>query len=132
MPVGDVNINNIKSCIGRGLGAIRQIAKSHFKYIFYILQVYQNELKKFSQGSTFEAINSLDLKALKIVVPPLQEQQKKASILSSVDEQIEITDNLIEKTKELKKGLMQKLLTKGIGHERFKDTEIGRIPEDWE
>jgi len=27
---------------------------------------------------------------------------------------------------------MQELLTKGIGHTEFKDTEIGRIPKDWE
>jgi type I restriction enzyme S subunit len=54
-----------------------------------------------------------------------------ALILSSVDEKIENTDKLIEKTKEFKKGLMQRLLTKGIGHDRFKDTEIGRIPEEW-
>jgi type I restriction enzyme S subunit len=32
----------------------------------------------------------------------------------------------------LKKGLMQELLTKGIGHKEFKDTEIGKIPKDWE
>uniref|UniRef100_UPI00262C86F8 restriction endonuclease subunit S n=1 Tax=Clostridium sp. TaxID=1506 RepID=UPI00262C86F8 len=30
-----------------------------------------------------------------------------------------------------KKGLMQQLLTKGIGHTKFKRTEIGEIPEEW-
>lgn len=130
-PVGDVNINSVQSCIGRGLGAIRQTNNSYFKYIYYVLQICQNELKKSSQGSTFEAINSSDLKGLKIPVPEIEEQNKIALILSSVDEIIENTYKLIEKTKELKKGLMQKLLTKGIGHDRFKDTEIGRIPEEW-
>ena len=67
-----------------------------------------------------------------ICLPPIKEQQKISLILSSVDEKIENTDKLIEKTKELKKGLMQRLLTKGIGHDRFKDTEIGRIPEEWD
>ena len=38
----------------------------------------------------------------------------------------------IAKTERLKSGLMQKLLTKGIGHKEFKDTEIGRIPKGWE
>lgn len=49
-----------------------------------------------------------------------------------MDEQIEKTDQLIEKTKELKKGLMQQLLIKGIGHTEFKHTELGEIPVDWE
>ena len=50
----------------------------------------------------------------------LIEQQKIASILSKVDELIQKTDQIIEQTQRLKKGLMQKLLTKGIGHTKFK------------
>lgn len=67
-----------------------------------------------------------------VIVPSIQEQQKIAEILSTVDDQIENTKLLIEKTKELKKGLMQQLLTKGIGHTEFKQTELGEIPVEWE
>lgn len=131
-PVGDVNINNIEACIGRGLGAIRATSSSNYKYLYYAIQKYNNQLKKASQGSTFEAINSNDLKGLKLPIPHIDEQEKIALILSNVDEQIDNVDALIEKNKELKKGLMQTLLTKGIGHTKFKTTEIGEIPEEWE
>ncbi len=99
-------------------------------YISYPKTLQQ--LINMKTGSAIKRIVLRDIKALKLPIPTLKEQQKISFILSSVDEQIEITDNLIEKTKELKKGLMQKLLTKGIGHSRFKDTEIGKIPEEWE
>ena len=69
---------------------------------------------------------------LEIPIPTLSEQQKIIEILSTVDEQISLTDKIIEKSKELKKGLMQKLFSEGIGHTEFKDTKIGRIPKDWE
>lgn len=131
-PVGDVNINNIEACIGRGLGAIRATSGSNYKYLYYAIQKYNNQLKKASQGSTFEAINSNDLKGLKLPIPHIDEQEKIALILSNVDEQIDNVDALIEKNKELKKGLMQTLLTKGIGHTKFKKTEIGEIPEEWQ
>ncbi|WP_302653961.1 restriction endonuclease subunit S [uncultured Clostridium sp.] len=131
-PVGDVNINNIEACIGRGLGAIRATSSSNYKYLYYAIQKYNNQLKKASQGSTFEAINSNDLKGLKLPIPHIDEQEKIALILSNVDEQIDNVDALIEKNKELKKGLMQTLLTKGIGHTKFKKTEIGEIPEEWD
>jgi type I restriction enzyme S subunit len=49
-----------------------------------------------------------------------------------VDQGIEKVDEAIKKTQRLKNGLMQELLTKGIGHKEFKDTEIGRIPKKWE
>ena len=67
-----------------------------------------------------------------VPLPPLSEQKKIAEILTTADNAIEKTDRIIEKTKELKKGLMQKLLTHGIGHKKFKKTEIGEIPVEWE
>lgn len=53
-------------------------------------------------------------------------------ILSTIDKAIQKTNEIIAKTERLKRGLMQELLTKGLGHKEFKDTEIGRIPKDWE
>jgi len=70
--------------------------------------------------------------SIKIFVPPLPEQKKIAAILSSVDEAIQTTQAVIEQTRRVKEGLLQELLTKGIGHTRFKQTEIGEIPEAWE
>ena len=69
---------------------------------------------------------------LRIVLPPLEEQKKIADILSTVDKKIAFVEENINATEELKKGLMQKLLTEGIGHTEFKDSELGRIPESWE
>ena len=66
-----------------------------------------------------------------ILLPTPPEQRKIAEILSTVDKAIEKVDEAIEKTQRLKKGLMHELLTKGIGHKEFKDTEIGRIPREW-
>ena len=63
---------------------------------------------------------------------PLPEQRKIASILTSVDEVIENTQSQIDKLQDLKKATMNELLTKGIGHTEFKDSELGRIPKSWE
>lgn len=130
-PVGEVNINIEESCIGRGLAAIRQ-KNCDYKFLFYCMQKIKNRLNLSAQGSTFTAINSGDLKNISIITPTLEEQQKIADILSIVDLQIDDTDKLIEKTKELKKGLMQRLLNKGIGHSEFKKSEVGEIPVEWE
>jgi len=76
-----------------------------------------------------------------IPLPPLPEQQKIAEILETIDNAIEKTDKIIEKYKRIKQGLMQDLLTKGIDENgnirsekthKFKDSPIGRIPEEWE
>ena len=72
------------------------------------------------------------IKQFPIPVPPLKEQQKIVEILSSVDAVIKKTEQVIAKTEEVKKGLMQQLLTKGIGHTEFKDSKLGEIPLKWE
>ncbi len=132
-PVGDVNIANFKLCIGRGLAAIRPDKEkmSEF-YLFYQLKHNETRIKRMSGGSTFKAITKKDLQNLSIPLPPLPEQRKIAEILGSVDSAIQAVDSAISKAERVKKGLMQNLLTEGIGHTEFKETEIGRIPEEWE
>ena len=46
-----------------------------------------------------------------------------------MDEVIENTQIQIDKLQDLKKATMNELLTKGIGHTEFKDSELGRIPK---
>ena len=130
-PVGDINLAPFKLCIGRGLAAIRIKENSNIFY-FYWFQKIKNILENLGIGSTFKAITKNELKRLAIPIPPLSEQQKIAEILGTVDEAIQRVDEVIEKTKRLKQGLMKELLTKGIGHKEFKDSEIGRIPKKWE
>lgn len=85
-----------------------------------------------STGTTRLRIGLTALKELKLAIPTLQEQQRIAEILSTTDEHIEKLDKTIEDYQLLKKGMMKKLLTEGIGHTEFKETEVGRIPKEWE
>ena len=64
----------------------------------------------------------------------LREVLKIAAILSSLDDAIEKTQAVIDQVQVVKRGLMQELLTRGLPgrHTRFKQTEIGEIPEEWD
>lgn len=99
----------------------------------YLLSYYgKREINKYLTTTSQPALSMGNIRELIVAIPPNREQQKIVEILSTVDDQIENTDKLIEKTKELKKGLIQQLLTKGIGQTEFKKTEIGEIPVEWE
>ena len=107
----------------------------HKDYLFYFISQYEiwAFVENLSQRSGGQTGVDLDkLKKYPFPLPPLPEQQKIASILSTVDEKLENIDAQISKTQELKKGLMQQLLTKGIGHTKFKSSELGDIPDSWE
>ena len=99
----------------------------------YLLSpLFYQKLENTKSGSAIRRIVLSDLKKIELPTPPLPEQQKIAAILSSVDDVIEKTRAQIDKLKDLKTGMMQELLTKGIGHTAFKDSPVGRIPEGWE
>ena len=131
-PVGDVNISPCKLCIGRGLAAIRFNRKKAINFFyFYFFQKIKRIIESLGKGSTFKAITKIDIEKLRVVYPPLEEQRGIVEVLSVVDLAIQKTDEIIAKTERLKRGLMQTLLTKGIGHKEFKETPIGKIPKTW-
>ena len=105
-----------------------------FKYLAYILtyEETQKNIKSLETGTALKQLPVKKLDLLNIPLPPLEEQKKIADILTTVDKKIAFVEENISATEELKKGLMQKLLTEGIGHTEFKDSELGRIPESWE
>jgi type I restriction enzyme S subunit len=79
-----------------------------------LLKSKRTEFRRLASGSTFLEVSRSSLKRVKVKVPPLIEQHGIAEVLSAVDETIRRTNDVIAKAEELKRGLMQRLLTKGI------------------
>lgn len=102
-----------------------------FIYQWLYTDFLQNQISKLTVGSNYPAINSSDVAGFLMPLPPLPEQQKIAEILSTLDEKMAVMDEQLAQTQELKKGLMQRLLTQGIGHTQFKDSPLGEIPASW-
>jgi type I restriction enzyme S subunit len=104
----------------------------------YFLKFLLNslEVKALANNTTtglgVQNLNVSEVRRFELPFPPLPEQIKIAQILTSVDDVIEKTQAQIDKLKDLKTGMMQELLTKGIGHVEFKDSPVGRIPVGWE
>jgi len=103
--------------------------------------VFQNLMRQQSSGTTATGIQRKKLETLAVRFPISNlEQAKIAEILSTVDRAIDETDLLIAKQERIKVGLMQDLLTSGIDEHgnvrsesthRFKDSLLGRIPDEW-
>ena len=109
---------------------ITDTSKNSLRWLYY--QLYALKLNRLNTATGIPGWNRDVALNLKIPLPLFSEQKKIAEILSTVDEAIEKSKEIIEKTKELKKGMMQELLTRGIGHKKFKKTEIVEIPVEWE
>lgn len=106
------------------------------EFLYQLLGYKTSEWLNQSNGMGILHITKGSMEDLRLTIPPLLEQQKIAAILTSVDEVIEKTQAQIDKLKDLKSGMMQELLTKGVGvdgkpHTEFKDSPVGRIPKMW-
>ena len=98
------------------------------KYLFYYIFSYQltKQIDALIVGSNYPAINSSEVKKLKIILPPLSEQQKIAKILSTWDKAIDKLSQLITQKEKYKKGLMQVLLTGKVRFDGFTE-EWGEV-----
>jgi len=83
------------------------------EFIFHHLFCYviNNQIEMLISGSNYPAINSNDVKNLKIAVPSIEEQTAIATILSDMDNEIQTLEQRLAKTRQIKQGMMQELLT---------------------
>jgi type I restriction enzyme S subunit len=100
-------------------------------YCYYLLSK-RHTLQNLSGGSTFKELSKDGLERFNVPHLRYNEQKAVAGVLSAVDLAVAKAGEVIAKTERLKKGLMQELLTKGIGHKEYKQTPLGRIPKTWE
>lgn len=144
-PVGTMNYADQDYCIGRGLGAFKaKIGISNTIFLKHAVELNAAYLHRRSQGSTFSAVSTDDIRSIPIPVFEFAKQEKLATILTSIDTAIEKTEALIGKYQQIKSGLMHDLFTRGvlpngqlrprriIAPEMYQETSIGWIPSDWD
>ena len=107
-PVGSIGRAQYKSCLGRGVCAL----KYDNDFLYYYLVSIENTWSASSKGSIFESINSKELSETVISIPHTKEEQIAiAEILSDMDSEISMLESRLTKYQSLKQGMMQQLLT---------------------
>ncbi|AAN53465.1 restriction endonuclease subunit S [Shewanella oneidensis MR-1] len=135
--------SDLPALLVQRVARLRAKSNLHSKYLYYMYATdfWLDYVEVVKTNSGIPHISNGDIKNFRFPFPPLPEQQKIAAILTSVDEVIEKTQAQIDKLKDLKSGMMQELLTKGVGikqgdkyvpHIEFKDSPVGKIPKSWE
>lgn len=105
-PVGDVAKTAYKVVLGRGVAGIKG---DEYIYQFLLKLKYNHYWRSLSSGSTFESINSNDIKNLIIDIPCDEERTKIRNLLSTTDTLITLHQRKLEHLQLLKKALLQQL-----------------------
>jgi len=107
-PVGAVGKAGYKSCLGRGVCALKHNGDFLYQYLLFV----EDKWGEFSKGSTFDSINSSELSDYKLTIPPsFTEQQTIAGVLSDMDAEIAALSRERAEAARIKQGMMQELLT---------------------
>lgn len=121
-PVGPTNLCRERSCIGRGLAAIRPYGGIPSRYLLFYIRSIEDWLSTQGTGSTFTAINKSDLEQISIPLAPLPEQQRIVTKLEHLLLKVEASQKRLEKLPVILKRFRQSVLAAACS---------GRLTADW-
>lgn len=121
--IGKVAINQNVLCTSQDIQALTQHNQDAF-FLVYAIKNLVSLVCRINQGTSIKGFTKEVLSNLQVPLPPLAEQEKIASVLSTWDIQIQNLQSLITEKQNLKKALCQTLLT---AKTRFKG-----FSEDWQ
>lgn len=110
-PVGSVGISSGRSCLGRGVCAIKPHS-IHDKFLYWQLRFSEDKWNESQQGSTFTSVNSNQINDFCILCPTrLDEQESIADVIEDIEIEIDMLGKNLQKQVLLKQAMMQELLT---------------------
>ena len=111
-PVGEVNIAQKESCIGRGVAGIRAKDKNN-EFLYYLLLNFRDYIRSYSGGTTYESINKDALRDLQFLVPENSTtRQQIAGVLSTYDNLIENNTKRIKILEEIAQAIYKEWFEK--------------------
>lgn len=106
--------------------------KANNLFLFYLMQNSKEKLENNWSWSTFKEISWGVLKKMKFAFPPLPEQQAIASVLSSLDDKIELLREQNQTLENIGQALFKSWF---VDFEPWQDdlveSEMGMIPRGW-
>jgi type I restriction enzyme, S subunit len=87
------------------------IAAPYYVFSHFFASFIERQIEALITGSNYPAINSSDVRKLKIPLPSFAKQIEIATILSDMDAEIDSIEAKLTKTRQIKQGMMHELLT---------------------
>jgi type I restriction enzyme S subunit len=87
------------------------VSNAGYIYFHMFADTITRQIEALLTGSNYPAINSRDVRALKLPVPNYEEQAAIATVLSDISAEISAIESKIVKASSIRQGMMQELLT---------------------
>jgi type I restriction enzyme S subunit len=129
---GSVYFENKKIWISDNALFAKPREGNNAKFLYYYLK--DKNLNRFAGGSSHPLLTQGQLNEIEVEVPNEKTQQRIASILSSLDDAIELNQQINKTLEEMAKAIFKEWFVdfnypNATG--KFQETEIGKIPVGW-
>ena len=141
-PIGYIAIAKNELSTNQGFKSLIMKDGNIPEFFYYLLKYNMDSIKNLGNGTTFMEVNSTSLKKLELNIPPLEEQKKIASVLSSLDDKIELNNHMNKILEEMAQTIFKEWFVnfnfpseegkpyKDSGGKMI-ESELGAIPEGW-
>ena len=126
-PAGAMGKTAYRAVIGRGVAAIKG---NEFIYQLLVKMDSDGFWKTYSCGSTFESLNSDNVKKAEISVPKSEEQHAIGSFFSQLDHLITLHQRKYDKLQNIKKSMLEKMFPKN--NSKFPEIRFRGFTDAWE
>ena len=89
----------------------KDVLADGFKAYLQFCPAFRHHLRRLAAGTKVYATNRAHIASAELSLPPLPEQQAIATVLSDIDSEIAALEHGLDKTRAIKQGMMQQLLT---------------------
>jgi type I restriction enzyme S subunit len=125
-------ILRIEAACSQSVAAITPTEQISSEFLHFQFVQRYSEIRGITGSDDRSGLNMSLIRNIDLMVPPIDEQQNIARILTVVQEAIAQQERLLKLTSELKQALLRQLFTSGLRGEPHKQTEIGPVPESWD
>ena len=101
------------SCLDNNMAAFVP-ADECVDHLFVYFLLSSIRLGKYASTTALPSLKGTALSTIQLPLPPLPEQRAVATILSDMDSEIAALERRLDKTRAIKQGMMQQLLTGSI------------------
>ncbi|WP_440444705.1 restriction endonuclease subunit S [Phascolarctobacterium sp.] len=96
-PIGYVAISNCEVCTNQGFKSIVPNENTDYLFLYYLLRYKKKDIENLGSGTTFKEVSANTIKSVEVRIPAEKsEQEKIASVLSAIDDKIEVNSNINE------------------------------------
>lgn len=109
--IGEIKVAGLRMCTNQGFKSLVCKDNVSNEFLYYLLKTLKPKLIERAIGSTFLEIGKREVASIEVNLPPLDEQRAITAVLSDMDTEIASLEQRRDKTRALKQGMMQQLLT---------------------